>query len=227
MSVSEKSAFVRRLLRWGEASVFVIVPPLAIAMARPGRPVLPWLWLGTVVLVGAMWRDPSFDRAVFSVRRCADGRWRFRWIRWAVVTVGLALALAWLYPRLLFRLPRERPVVWSLVLLLYPWLSAVPQTLVYRVFFYHRYRALWGADWVADLAAAIAFGVMHVVFLNVWAPVLSAAGGWIFARTYRQSRSVWASALEHALYGWTVMTIGWGAFFYHGSIATVRAWIGP
>ncbi len=214
-------------MRLVEAAVFVLVPPLALALTRPGRAVLPWLWGGGAVVAWLLWRDPTFDRSVFSLRRCADGGWRRRLVRWGLVTIGLALALAWLYPRLLFRLPRERPLVWGLVMLLYPGLSVVPQTLVYRVFFLHRYGSLFGSERAADMAAAAAFGLMHIVFLNVWAPLLSLGGGWLFARTYRESRSAWASALEHALYGLAVMTIGWGAFFYHGSIATIRAWIGP
>lgn len=216
-----------RWWRWIEVLTLSLVPPVMLAWTRPGRAVLPWLWGGATVIAWVLGYDPTFDRSVFSLRRVVDGRWRRRLVRWGLVTIVLALALAWLYPRLLFRLPRERPLVWVLVVLLYPWLSVVPQTLVYRVFFLHRYGSLFGSNWVADMAAAVAFGLMHVVFLNAWAPLLSLAGGWLFARTYRESRSAWASALEHALYGLAVMTIGWGAFFYHGSIATVRAWIGP
>ncbi len=216
----------QRWWRWLEAAGVMIVPPLALALTRPGKAVLPWLWLGAAVIAGGLWRDPTFDRSVLSWRRCADGRWRCRLLRWGLVTIGLTVAIARLYPRLLWRLPRERPLVWALVVVVYPWLSVVPQTLVYRVFFLHRYGVLFASEWAAEVAAAFVFGLMHIVFLNLWAPLLSFAGGWLFARTYRDSRSAWASALEHALYGLTVMTVGWGAFFYHGSIATIHAWIG-
>lgn len=205
---------------------FSVAPPLLLVTARPGRAVLPWLWLGAGALTVLLWRDPAFDRSSLSFRRWADGRWRHRGLQWVGVSFVLGLALKWYAPSLWFYLPREQPWVWALVVLLYPVLSVVPQTLVYRVFFWHRYRALFCSDRTAELAAACAFALMHVVFWNVWAPLLSLAGGWLFVRTYRETNSAWASALEHSLYGWTMMTVGWGVFFYHGSIATIHAWIG-
>ncbi|MCX7818457.1 MAG: CPBP family intramembrane metalloprotease [Kiritimatiellae bacterium] len=215
------------MLRALEMAVFCIGPPLALALVRPGRAVLPWLWLGAIGLGLGLWRDPSFDRSVWVVRRLRDGGWRRRLLRWLAASVVLTGMLAVVEPRLLFRLPRDRPFVWALVVGFYPWLSVVPQTLVYRVFFLHRYALLFRRPELAVLAAAFAFALMHLVFLNVWAPLLSFFGGWLFARTYLTTRSAWASALEHALYGLTVMTVGWGRFFYHGSIATVQAWVGP
>lgn len=39
-----------------------------------------------------------------------------------------------------FAFARERSILWVAVLLLYPILSALPQELIFRVFFFHRYR---------------------------------------------------------------------------------------
>ncbi len=47
---------------------------------------------------------------------------------------------------------------------------------------------------------------------------LDSRGGWLFADTYRQSRSLWLVCLEHALYGDLIFTIGLGTFFYHGAV---------
>ena len=75
-------------------------------------------------------------------------------------------------------------------MLLYPALSVVPQELVFRTFFFHRYGRLFGGPWVATAASALAFSWAHVVLLNGLAVVLTLLGGWLFARTYLRTRSL-------------------------------------
>lgn len=52
------------------------------------------------------------------------------------------------------------------VILLYPLLSAAPQGLVYRVFFFHRYQILFRKPQTMILASAVAFAFSHIVFRN-------------------------------------------------------------
>ena len=49
----------------------------------------------------------------------------------------LALGLLLLEPERLFSFVRQRPLIWALVMLLYPLLSAYPQGVIYRVFIFH------------------------------------------------------------------------------------------
>jgi len=212
--------------RWAELLGIFVFLPLLLVWLRPGRAILPVLWAGTVAVAVALVRDPSFDRSVLSLRRVADGRWVGRLARWAVATAALGAVLVAAAPDRLWALPRRSLALWAAVMVLYPFLSVVPQTLVYRVFFLHRYAGLLD-DRRLDALAALAFGLAHVVFLNPVAPLLSLAGGALFVRTYRTTGSMWASAAEHALYGASVMTVGWGTCFYHGSIATAQAWLWP
>jgi membrane protease YdiL (CAAX protease family) len=65
------------------------------------------------------------------------------------------------------------------------------------------------------------FGFAHLVFGNIWAPVLSAAGGLPFASTYLKSRSVMCAALEHALWRNLIFTIGLGPLFAGGTVANL------
>jgi membrane protease YdiL (CAAX protease family) len=46
--------------------------------------------------------------------------------------------------------------------------------------------------------------------------VLSFFGGLIFAWRYLRTNSFWAVALEHALYGNLIFTIGLGVYFFTG-----------
>ncbi len=214
-----------RYIRWIELVVLWVFIPVLNACIRPGRAVLPLLWVASGMVAVVMWRDSTWPREVFSVRRLADGRWPVRLVRWLGVVIILAWILRWIRPDWLWGLPRRDPLLWMAVMVFYPLASVLPQTLLYRCFFWHRYEPLFPSARHAELAGATLFAVAHIVFLNPVAPLLSFVGGWLFLRTYRESGSFWASAAEHALYGAAVMTIGWGAWFYHGSLRTLSAWL--
>jgi membrane protease YdiL (CAAX protease family) len=93
-----------------------------------------------------------------------------------------------------------------------------PQELIFRTYLFHRYRALFGSDRALVAASAVAFGLAHLFFANWWAPLLSTAGGWLFARTYLRTRSTLQATVEHGLWGDVVFTVGLGWYFYGGSI---------
>jgi membrane protease YdiL (CAAX protease family) len=103
------------------------------------------------------------------------------------------------------------------VVLVYPVLSALPQELVYRVFFFHRYGALFGERrWLAIAVNGALFGFGHIVIGNGIAITLSAALGLVLAYRYLYARSLWAIWLEHTLYGTLAFTIGIGRYFFAG-----------
>jgi hypothetical protein len=60
-----------------------------------------------------------------------------------IVALATGLCVRVLAPQLLFSLPRTRPVLWTMVMALYPILSVYPQSLVYRAFLMHRYAAFF------------------------------------------------------------------------------------
>jgi membrane protease YdiL (CAAX protease family) len=88
---------------------------------------------------------------------------------------------------------------------------------MYRAFFFHRYRRLFGEGGRMVLASALAFGFVHIIFGHWISVVLSTAGGLLFAATYARSRSLLLTSLEHAFFGDLIFTIGLGQFFYHGA----------
>ena len=137
---------------------------------------------------------------------------------WAVAAVTYVLV-----PQSFMALPRHNPRLWLLICLLYPVLSVYPQEVIYRAFFFeHSAHVFPGAKapWLLALNVAL-FGFAHIVFGNVWAPVLSAAGGLLFASTYLKSRSVMCAAFEHALWGILIFTIGLGPLFAGGTVANL------
>ena len=215
----------RRRLAWECALLFGGLPVALAASTLAGfriNPMLPLLLAAGIVTI-ALVRDPSFDRARFRLPAPGAVRLRMRILRWGISAVLLA-AVLWVWaPERLFSLPRRSTLLWALVCVLYPLVSVVPQGLLYRAFFHHRYAVLFGAGRGMAFAGTLAFAWAHIVFLNPVALLLTLAGGWFFARTYQESRSVPAASLEHAAYGDLVFTLGWGSYLYQGTTAAMAA----
>jgi membrane protease YdiL (CAAX protease family) len=161
-------------------------------------------------------RDPDFDRG--RLRRVAGvGRESIRVLMVFVLLGGLlTAATAVLSPETWLNLLRSRPVLWAVIMVAYPLLSVYPQELIWRAFFFHRYRLLFPGRWAMILASSLAFGYVHVLFLSPLAVVLTVVGGVLFAWTYERTGSILASSIEHALYGCLIFTIGLGEHFYAG-----------
>lgn len=165
-------------------------------------------------IAAALWRDPGYTFGEDWSGEAGSGDWKGLALRGCVVAAAI-LALTFLVqPGQFLGFPRSAPWRWGMVMLLYPLLSALPQELLYRSWFFRRYEPLFGPEAGMVLASALSFSFLHIVYDNPWALALSFAGGLLFARTYRRSRSLMLVTAEHALYGCLVFTIGMGGYFY-------------
>lgn len=122
------------------------------------------------------------------------------------------------HPQLFLAFPKNNPLIYAAVMVLYPFLSAYPQEVIFRGFLFTRYSDLIGTGPAGVVLSGLAFGYAHIIFLNPAAVLLSAVGGMLFAYTYLRSRSLALAAFEHSLYGCLIFTIGLGRFFYHGAV---------
>jgi hypothetical protein len=113
--------------------------------------------------------------------------------------------------------PKRAPRLWLIIMVLYPLVSVVAQEVIYRVFFFHRYKPLFGDHALLMIllnGALFAFG--HIMFRNSISIWVSLAGGLLFAWRYHRTGSFWAVFLEHSLYGNLIFTAGLGQFFFTG-----------
>lgn len=179
---------------------------------------LPLLWLAAFPAALRLAAD-GCDRRFFLGLHGVREAWRGILARAAAAAVLMTVLVPAIAPGELFRLPRERPLFWLLIVCCYPLLSVFPQGILYRALYYRRYAALFPRPWLARLAGAMAFSFCHLFFLNGWALLLTLAGGWMFNRTYERTRSPAAANIEHAIHGCLLFTIGLGRFFYHGTQA--------
>ncbi len=180
-------------------------------------PVLPVLWVITVACLMVLLRDPSFQRGrlwqIGSPSRRDIYMISGRFILLAGVMTGLLIRYQ---PDLLFSLIRTRPLLWLMIMILYPLLSVYPQNIVYRAFIFHRYHGLIGKPWALIVLSTAGFAISHVVFRNWPAVAATLIGGYLFAATYMKTRSLLLASIEHSAYGCFIFTIGLGRYFYHG-----------
>ena len=155
------------------------------------HPLLPFLWFIAFICGVMLFKDKSFKKNDLTA------------------------------PESLFSLIKINPLLWLLVMLLYPILSVYPQELIYRGFFFHRYSNLIRNPSLSIGLNALLFGYMHIIFHNWIAVILTLVGGLYFAILYQRSHSVLFVSIVHAIYGNLLFTLGLGQYFYHGSIETI------
>ncbi|MDZ7772692.1 MAG: CPBP family intramembrane glutamic endopeptidase [Balneolaceae bacterium] len=202
---------VRLTAEW--AAFFFLVPLLFYFDLLPVPKVLA-LVAASLGIAAALWRDAGYSFAGDWKGEAGAGEWKSLALRGCAVAAAILTLTLLVQPGQLLGFPQGAPWRWGMVMLLYPFLSALPQELLYRSWFFRRYRPLFGAEAGMVLASALSFSFLHVIYDNPWALGLSFAGGLLFASTYRRSRSLMVVAAEHALYGCLVFTIGMGGYFY-------------
>ena len=135
-------------------------------------------------------------------------------IRISVVSILLVL-ISWLLigfinPDLLFVVLKQKPYLWLTILFVYAFLSVIPQELLYRRFFYRRYRSLIYNKKLFAVINVICFSWCHVFLNNVWVMAITALAGIFFVYTYEKERNLRWVIFEHSLYGNIVFTMGLG-----------------
>jgi hypothetical protein len=212
-------------LRLLELLALFVVVPVSLTLFREVIPPIPvLLGVGVLTLV-ILLRDPTFDRStLWTTAGLGRAIWSILPI-WAGCGLAIGLAVYLLRPDALFQFPLTRPWIWVMVMTLYPLFSVIPQSLIYRAFFTHRYQVLFRSRVTMVIAAGVAFALAHVVFKHWLAVILTLVGGILFVRRHLEHRSLLAGAVEHAMYGNMVFTLGLGSFFYHGSSRMTEAGI--
>jgi membrane protease YdiL (CAAX protease family) len=137
--------------------------------------------------------------------------------RIVVFSAGLFLLAFLVSPETFMEMPRERTQLWVMIVLLYPFISALPQEFLYRHFYFWRYQPLFRNEWGVLISSVLVYSFVHIIFDNIIALVLTLIGGILFATTYRYTRRLSLVWMEHAIYGQVIFTAGLGPYFYEAS----------
>ena len=200
-----------------EMIVLFVLLPLAFRFKPFPFPPIPALWLLTAYCLLRLLHDPAFDRRQLWNPAAFSASAAHILIAFAVVAILVAAGVYFLAPQRLFNFMRRAPAFWAIVMCLYPVLSVYPQGIIYRAFFFERYRGLFPNSVALITASAIAFSFAHIIFRNPIALSFTLVGGLLFAWRYVATGSLFTSAFEHALYGCWMFTIGLGEYFYKGA----------
>jgi len=182
---------------------------------------IPWSKLLTLIVVFmvlgiTLLRDKSFNRASLVNVKLDSGAWKKLALRFLLLSGVLAGAIVILCPHLFIVLIKKQPFIWLGIILLYPWLSACPQEVIYRVYFFHRYCDIVKNKKLLVVINVILFSFLHVIYFNWVAVVFALVGGYLFSTTFLKTRSLPAAMAEHALYGMMIFSIGLGQYFLKG-----------
>lgn len=199
--------------------IFVVIPTLIYALYP--LPIIPILWVVTFISIWAVLNDKTFDRD--SLWRSFELKKNYRGMLklFFIVAAAMTALIYFFTPDHLFSLIKNDPLLWVFIIIFYPLLSVYPQELLYRTFFFHRYRILFHKKWQTITTNALLFGYMHIIFENWIAVALTLLGGFLFACMYEKTRSTLFVSVAHALYGDLIFTVGLGTYFYAGTMLTL------
>ena len=167
------------------------------------------LYLVFTLSIVILYFDKSFSFT--SLRKKVD--WKFI-IIFSLIFLSLSFFYVILVDKdLLFIFPKTNFELWLLVILIYPFLSVIPQEIVYRVFFFQRYFPNERSFYFLTLLNMIVFSYGHIVFNNVHAILITAIVSPIFTYAYLK-KSFFTCIVLHALGGQIIFTLGLGKYFF-------------
>lgn len=199
---------------WVEFLLLFLAVPLAVAVFLPPRLLFPALFAFSVIGLLLLARTSGFRW-----RELVTGRLPWRPIILFALVTALAsgAVIAATRPEAAFLLPLERPLVFLMIVCLYPILSALPQELIFRPLFFRRYGALLPEGRGALLLNAAIFSFAHLMYWSLTVAVMTFAGGVFFAQAYLRHGFPLAFVL-HAVAGWIIFGFGLGVYFYSGNV---------
>ncbi len=201
-----------KLFRWIElVALYIGVPLVVWFKIMPAFKLVP-LFIVFIVYLFLLVKDKSFKNRQFRLN--GFNAWSMIFYRTAIMAVFLVAFTWYFYPEQYFDLLINNFNLWLRIVLVYPFFSVIPQELVFRVYFYHRFKGLISGKYILILLNALLFSFTHIVFENWVVLIFTFIASILFSFTYLRHRSLVIVSLEHSLYGLLIFTLGPGSFFH-------------
>ena len=113
----------------------------------------------------------------------------------------------------IFFLVHKMPWLLLIISIFYPLFSVVPQSLIYRSLFFHRYKILFKNDTLQIILSGLFFSFGHILYKNILVLALAFIAGVVYAYHYNKTKSLAMNVFEHSLYGVWLFASGLGFFF--------------
>ncbi len=199
-------------IEWG--AIFVLIPLLMLLFPHAMTPVQ--VLLGVLAYIFYLYtRHAKLRKKPIFVFSFSHHRLLGEIYNRLVISIILLSLIILIYDdSLLFNLLINKPDLWVLLLVIYPIFSVFPQEIIYRSFFFARYKKIFRHSRLIWMSA-LSFSFAHIIFLNFFAVFFTFVGGLFFALSYGRTRSLFLVVAEHSIYGIFLYTIGYGEFFIY------------
>lgn len=192
--------------------IFILPPLLIMSGVLPRLAIMPVLWF---FFFYALWYLNRVRFPIFVIDFDRHDLWLVL-RRFFLIALAMIVFLLLNSPESFLQMPRQRPWFWLGLMLLYPVLSAFTQEVLFRTYYYERYKAFHEQmPSVMVMGNIVLFAYVHLVFENPLAVAFTLIGGILFNHTYLKTGSTLLVSIEHGLYGNALYTIGFGHYFYH------------
>jgi membrane protease YdiL (CAAX protease family) len=197
--------------------IFILLPILIWATWEPGALVIIPLYMAAGIALWWLVVKKKISLKQIWVGDSRDNDYRIYqaiFYRFIAVVVLCLLVVYVFFPEKLFEFPMQHPLLWLMVIILYPVFSVLPQEILYRTFFFNRYDLLFKSRLKMVLVNAFVFMHMHLVFESYFVLLATFIGGYFFASTFFRTMSLKLVFLEHSLYGFVIFTVGLVELFF-------------
>lgn len=131
----------RRTVRFLEIMVLFVAVPIAYAGGWIRGPKFLALLAGLIYVLLVMTFTKSFPTAALKFQ--LGTYWKTVALRFIIVAMVLTVYMALFEPDNFLILPRRHPWLWLAIMLFYPLFSALPQEIIYRMYYDFRFRPLF------------------------------------------------------------------------------------
>ena len=189
--------------------LFIILPVSALF----DYPLIIKFFLGTTGFVYVIYVLLKVEKNKFKINPNLNWKrfWQLTLIKFSLIIIATTFYVWFVDNENLFIVILNKPLLWLLLLFVYSIFSVYPQELVYRTFFFQRYKDLFFNTGGLIMINAMLFSLAHLLFKNGLVILITFFGGLLFAFTYNRSKSTLLVSIEHAIYGSWLFTVGMGA----------------
>ncbi|AGT09512.1 CPBP family intramembrane glutamic endopeptidase [Paracoccus aminophilus] len=214
-AMAQSPVTIRRGWLWAEFAALFVGVPLGVAVFLPPGRMFLALFAFSLLGMALLWRTGGFEWRSL-LRGWSEIRWG-KYLIFALLVGLIGWGIMWLtHPGYALNLSPQRLRFLALIWMLYPLLSALPQELIFRALYFHRYGQLFRTKRQAIAVNAVIFSLAHLMYWSWIVAGMTFFGGWLFAHIYLK-RGFPGAWLLHALAGNMIFAVGMGAYFYSGN----------
>jgi membrane protease YdiL (CAAX protease family) len=154
----------------------------------------------------------KIEKNCFEISKHLDWKlfWKQTLFKLVIIAFITTLFVLFTDSKSLFNVLLNKPIKWLILIFIYTFFSVYPQELIYRTFYFQRYKVLFKNEKLFLFVNAILFSMAHLFFRNTLVLVMTFLGGLLFAFTFHKTKSTLLVSIEHAIYGCWLFTVGMG-----------------